>query len=260
MPRKATQLPQKGELVLGTIGRVNPFSVQVMLDEYPGKDGSVHIGEVARKWIKDIRDFVKEGQKVVCLVLDSDESRGTVVLSLKRVDKRQETAKVKEVKREQRAEKMLETTARALGLNLDDAYKQVGYKLLSEFGELYKGFEHALTPAGREILLGRGVPKKWVDALAAVAEKEISPKEVELKFSLELQTPAPNGVEAIKKTLGEAKKKFGVSIKYVSAPKYSVSFKTKDAKAGERKLSEACEFSIKEIKASGGEGKFEKVS
>ena len=69
MPRKATPLPQKGELVLGTISRVNPFSVQIALDEYPGKEGSVHIGEVARKWIKDIRDFVKEGQKVVCLVL-----------------------------------------------------------------------------------------------------------------------------------------------------------------------------------------------
>ncbi len=259
MPRKATQLPQKGELVLGTISRVNPFSVQVALDEYPGKEGSVHIGEVARKWIKDIRDFVKEGQKIVCLVLESDESRGTVVLSMKRVDKRQEKAKIKEVKSEQRAEKMLETAAKSLEKNLDDAYKECGFKLQQEFGELYKGFEHALTPEGRELLIKHGISEKWVSALAAVAEKEISPKEVELKFSLELQTPAPNGIEILKKTLSEAKKNFGISIKYVSAPKYSVSFKTKDAKAGERKLAEACEFSIKEIKASGGEGNFRKV-
>ncbi len=259
MPRKSTQYPQKGELVLGTISRVNPFSVQVSLEEYPGKEGSVHIGEVARKWIKDIRDFAKEGQKLVCLVLDVDEQRGSIILSMKRVDKRQEKAKIKEVKQEQRAEKMLETAAKIMGKNLDDAYKEVGFKLQQEFGEVFKGFELALSESGKENLLRHGIPEKWVSVITAVAEKEISPKEVEIKFELSIQTAAPNGVEILKKDLSESQKKFAVSIKYLSAPKYSLSLKTKDAKAGEHLLEKASEEIIKNIKVAGGEGSFKKV-
>ncbi len=259
MPRKSTPYPQKGELVLGTISRVNPYSVQVSLDEYSGKEGSVQIGEVARKWIRDIRDFAKEGQKVVCLVLDVDLQKGSVFLSMKRIDKRQEKTKIKEVKQEQRAEKMLETAAKSLGLNLDMAYREVGFKFQTEFGELFKAFELSLKQEGRELLLKKGFPQKWVDAVASVAEKEISPKEIEIKFSIEIQTPAPNGVELIKKTLLEVQKKFGISIKYLSAPKYSMSLKTKDAKAGEHTLSNAAEEIIKNIKAFGGEGNFKKV-
>lgn len=259
MPRKATPYPQKGELILGTISRVNPYSVQVSLDEYPGKEGTVQIGEVARKWIRDIREFAKEGQKVVCLVLDADSQRGTVILSMKRVDKRQETSKIKEVKQEQRAEKMLTTAAKELGLNLDDAYRQVGFKLQIEFGELFKAFQQSLTPAGRELLKKKGIPEKWISAIAKISEKEISPKEVEIKFEVQIQTPSPTGVEAIKKNLTDAQKKFGVSIKYLSAPKYSVSLKTKDAKAGEHTLELAAEEIIKNIKTSGGEGSFKKV-
>jgi len=255
MVRRASKFPSPGEIVIGKVVRVNPFSALVKLDEYPGVEGMIHISEVARKWVRDIREFVKVGQKVVVKVLKVEEEKGHVALSLKRVSKKEADAKLKEIKREQRAEKMLDMSARELGLNLDKAYEEVGFKLQEEFGEMWKGFQNALTPEGRALLKKKGIPERWIKAMASIAEKSIEVKEVEIKGSLELSCPAPNGVEIIKAVLTELQKK-GIDVRYVSAPKYLISLKTKDAKKGEKILREAAEKAVNKIMAEGGEGKF----
>ena len=178
MVRKASKFPVPGELVTGRISRVNPYSAFVKLDEYPGVEGMIHISEVARKWIKDIRTFVKEGQQVVVKVMRVDEQKGHVALSLKRVSKNEADAKLKEIKREQRAEKMLGMTAREMGMELDKAYDEIGFKLQEEFGEMWSGFQKALTPEGKEMLKKRGIPDKWIEAMGKVAEKTIEIKEI----------------------------------------------------------------------------------
>ncbi|MHC1573550.1 MAG: S1 RNA-binding domain-containing protein, partial [Candidatus Syntropharchaeales archaeon] len=58
--------PREGELIVGTVKKVLDFGAFVTLDEYPGQEGMIHLSEVASGWIKYIRDYVREGQKVVC--------------------------------------------------------------------------------------------------------------------------------------------------------------------------------------------------
>ena len=86
MPKKG-EWPEKREIVLGTVTRVNPFSAFVSLDEYNNKEGMIHISEVAGKWVRDIRKFVKVGQKVVVMVMRVDKDKSHITLSLKRVKK-----------------------------------------------------------------------------------------------------------------------------------------------------------------------------
>lgn len=255
MVKHSTKYPEPGELVIGRITKVNPFSAYVSLEEYKGVEGMIHISEVARKWIKDIRDFVKLDQTVVLRVMKVEPEKGHVALSMKRVSDSEASAKIKEVRREQRAEKMLEQAAREMKVGLDEAYKQVGFKLQEAFGEIWKGFEHALTPTGRELLEKKGVDRKWIEALAKVAEKSIIIKEVELKGTLCISSPAPDGVEIIKSALSKAKEK-GCKVHYISAPNYSLYLTTKDAKKGEKQLQEAAEAAISIVKAAGGDGSF----
>lgn len=257
MVRKLSKFPTVGELVTGKIIRVNPFSVLVRLDEYPGVEGMVHISEVARKWIKDIREFVKEGDSVVVKVLRVEEERGHVELSMKRVSKNEADAKLKEVKREQKAEKMLEAAGKELGLTLDMAYNEVGFKLQEEFGEMWKAFQTSMTPEGRELLSKKGIPEKWINAIAAIAAKTIEPKEASIKGMLELRSTVPDGLEQIKDTLAAIERK-GIAVRYISAPKYMISFRTKDAKKGEKMIRDAAEEAIRKVTAGGGEGKFER--
>lgn len=253
MPKKEGW-PERREIVLGTVSKVNPFSAFVNLDEYEKLEGMIHISEVAGKWVKDIRKYVKPGQKVVALVMRTDKLKGHITLSLKRVKKYDSDKKMKEYKREIKAEKMLNTLAEKNKMTLDQAYKEIGFQLQDIFGEIFKAFHMSLSDKGYELLIKKGVPEKWAKQIKEIADEQMELKEIEIKADIELTCYQPDGVTVIKKLLKDAKKKHDIELRYISAPKYSILLKTKDAKAGEKELREVGEEIISKLKECNGEG------
>jgi translation initiation factor 2 subunit 1 len=65
---KASEFPEEGELVVCTVQNVKNFGAFVTLDEYGNKEGFIHVRDVATGWVKYIRDYVREGQKIVTKV------------------------------------------------------------------------------------------------------------------------------------------------------------------------------------------------
>jgi len=61
---KKEGFPERDEFVLCTVTNIQFHSVFVDLDEYV-KPGMIHISEISPGRIRNIRDFVKEGKKVV---------------------------------------------------------------------------------------------------------------------------------------------------------------------------------------------------
>ena len=57
-----------------------------------------------------------------------------------------------------------------------------------------------------------------------------------------MESFAPSGVRLIREALLTCKEKFGVTITYISAPKYAVSLVASDYKSGEAQLKMASEF------------------
>ncbi len=257
MPIKPYEYPDEGELVVVKIKNVNPNSADAELVEYPGKIGMIHISEVARKWVKDIRNFVKPGQMSVALVMEVDKKRDFISLSLKRVNRREFDKKMQEFRREEKAEKMLELFAKELGITLEEAYKRVGFKLQEKFGEMFKGFLTALE--NPSILVKKGFNKEDVELLKKVAEKSIEIRERPFKLMLTVRSYEKDGLERVKKFLESIEKKFKVEIKYYAAPQYLLTFGDKDPKKGEKRLNEIIEFGKKESKKFGCEFSAERV-
>lgn len=253
---KRKGLPAMNELVLCSVERITPYAAWCKLHEYPGVEGMIHVSEVSGKWVHDIREFVKQGKQYVAKVVRVEEGKGFINLSLKRVSKRDEKEKMNVFRREQRAEKMLEQAARELNKSLDQAYEEVGYLLQENFGELFVAFEEVRK--SKENLLKRGIPDKWVEAISKVAERNFQEKEFVIKADLELKSYAEDGIEKIRKVLLDLERK-GVVVKYISAPKYRVELKGKDAKLTERKLIESLDEAVKNIKQFEGEGNFKMV-
>ena len=56
--------PEPGDLVIATVQSVTDFGAYAKLDEY-NKRGLLHRSEISSSWIRNIRDFVREGQKLV---------------------------------------------------------------------------------------------------------------------------------------------------------------------------------------------------
>lgn len=70
-----------GEVVEGTVLNITDFGAFIQLPE--GKTGLVHISEVANTYVKDIREHLKEQDKVKVKVLSMDNS-GRISLSIKK--------------------------------------------------------------------------------------------------------------------------------------------------------------------------------
>jgi translation initiation factor 2 subunit 1 len=251
MPRKP-DFPESGDLVICSVQNVKNFGAFVTLDEYEGKEGFIHVRDVATGWVKYIRDHVREGQKVVCKVLGVDRDRGHIDLSLKQVNEHQRREKIQEHKNEKKAEKLLEIVGGKLGKSLDEAYDEVGQKLLEEFGTLYAAFEQAT--ADSETLAELGVDKIWVDAITDVATENIQLPSVTIDGLLEISTPAPDGIDHIREALssGIKGKDASVDIHYLGAPRYKVTVTAEDYKIAENELKEALDRVTARIEKSGG--------
>ena len=129
--------PEPGDLLVCTVTQVVDFGAFVTLDEYPGKQGLIHISEVASGWIKYIRDHVREGQKIVCKVLNVDRSRHHIDLSLKDVNEHQRREKIQEWKADQKSWKWLQMSYDGR----PDDLKRVTDSLIKAFNGLYLAFE-----------------------------------------------------------------------------------------------------------------------
>ena len=72
-----------GAVVEGEVTGITNFGAFLQLPE--GKVGLVHISEVSNVYVKDVRDFLKEHQKVKVKVLSIDPN-GKIGLSIKRLE------------------------------------------------------------------------------------------------------------------------------------------------------------------------------
>ena len=69
-----------GQVYTGTVQKILDFGAIVSL--LPGKDGLLHISQIANERVNQVSDYLKEGQQVRVKVIDADE-KGRVRLSMK---------------------------------------------------------------------------------------------------------------------------------------------------------------------------------
>jgi translation initiation factor 2 subunit 1 len=240
------------------VQNVKNFGAFVSLDEYGGKEGFIHVRDVATGWVKYIRDHVREGQKIVCKVLSVDKERGHIDLSLKQVNEHQKREKIQEWKNEKKAEKLLEIVGTKMGKNLDEAYAEAGEKLINEFGELYSAFEEVTV--NPDALKEVGLDKKWAAAVTEVAKENIQTPSVTIDGVLEISNPKSDGIDHIKKALaiGVDTDDAAVKIHYVGAPKYRISVTAEDYKVAEQELKATVTKITAAVQKAGGAASFKR--
>ena len=227
-------------MIIAKVTKVNPNSAFADLLEYPGLEGMIHISEIARGWVRDIRQHVKANQEIVAVVIKSEP----LSLSLKRLNPNQRSSKLKEWGSEKRAEKMLEMTAKKLDKTLDQAYEEMGFDAQERLGTTFEIFKTAVTKP--EKLKGL-IPAEWFDPVLEIAEKSIEKKEFEFKATLILRAPGSDGINEIKDFVKKAEKT-KLDIHYIASPNYLVKYRTTDPKKGFREFQEKLEKLVKGAK------------
>lgn len=255
---KRNPFPEDGELVVATVKEVKGFGAFVNLDEYPGKEGFIHIAEVAAGWVKYVRDHVRENQKIVAKVIAVDQNRGHVDLSLKRVNDHQRRETIAAWKNESKAEKLLEILGERLGKKPEELLNDFGYKLVETYGSLYSAFEAASVD--EQSLAEEGYKEPWVKTLIELAKENIAVPFVHVKGYVELQSFGKDGVADIRTALEAAEESeyedIEVEVQYTGAPRYRIKVKAPEYKAAEEELQAAAARAIKVVTKAGGIGAY----
>ena len=82
MVNSITAEAEIGKLYLGKVARIVDFGAFVTI--LPGKDGLVHISQIAKERVENVSDHLKEGEDVIVKCTDLD-ARGRIKLSIKEI-------------------------------------------------------------------------------------------------------------------------------------------------------------------------------
>jgi translation initiation factor 2 subunit 1 len=229
--------PETGEMVVATVSRIESYGAYVALDEYNNKEALLHISEISSRWVRNIRNHVRENQKVVLQVLRVDPSKSQVDLSLRRVNKDDRRKKIEQWKKTRKAETLLKQTATEMKVTPEDLFSEISPKLNEANINLYDALEQS-AKKGEKIFTDLGINEKTAEALVKVAKEKIVVKGVTVQGVLEVTAMGNKGIEEIKDLfhglvdLGEETEST-ISIYTLGSPKYRVEVTAEDYKKAE---------------------------
>ena len=252
MPAKRQGFPEENEIVICTVTKIHFHSVFVRLDEY-GKSGMIHISEISPGRIRNLRDYVKEGKVIVCKVLNINEERGHIDLSLRRVNENQRREKINAMKQEQKAEKIVELAAKQHNKDPQEVYNKAVSKIKDDYDSLHSFFEDVVEEKAKMSRLG--VDKKILESITELVKMRIKPPEVVVEGNFDVINYQPDGVEVVKKAFS----KFKENIRYYGAGKYHIELKDSNYKDAEKKLKQVVDQVCKELEKGKSQVSFERI-
>jgi translation initiation factor 2 subunit 1 len=253
--------PSEGELVVAVVREVKQNGAYVDIDEYDGIEGFIFIGEIASGWVKNIRAFVRPGQRLICKVLRTRKDNKSLELSLKSVSEERKRDRLAQWKNEERAKQLLKVLAEQVGWS-EDELAETQMELTESYATLYGAFEEAAkSPDSLEEV---GFEGDWIAAFIEIAVKNIIPDTVVIRGRFVLNVDQAEGIDVIKEALIAAENisneesELIVTCHYDGAPSYRIDLKAPDFKTAEEAWDNATTACIEIIQNAGGSAEAER--
>lgn len=243
-------IPEEGELIFCTVTKIFGHGVFVIMDEY-NKPAMIHISEIAPGRIRNMREYVIEGKKLVCVVLRIHPDKGHVDLSLRRVNESQKRKKLEEIKVEQTAEKLIEVVAKQLKRDPAKVLQEVVPLITKDHPTLSSCFADVVN--GQVSLKELGVEKEFAEKLTELITQKMKPPKAIISGKISLKSFEPDGVVIIRDALMKAQESAPeISIKYLGDGKYLLQVEAVTFKEAEKKLEKAAEIAMKPVEKKDG--------
>ncbi len=246
-------IPDVGDFVIIKITKILPHGAYARLTEY-NMDAYLPISEVASGWIKNIHEFIKEGQQDVAKVIYVDREKGSVDISLKKATTKNKKDKTDEYGLERRAEGMFNKALEASG---SQESKQ---QIVAEVAKTESTYDGLVN----DIFEGKDPLKDlketaFKDKLYEIVAKTIKPKTYTVAYNVDLTTTdTKSGIGTIREAFTKIEAR-NVEVLYLGAPKYRLIATDSSFPKAEAKIKEAqqilekykdIEFSIKGSKVA----------
>jgi translation initiation factor 2 subunit 1 len=249
---EASELPDRGEIVLCTVREITPHGIYVDLDEYNNMNGFLHISEISTGWVRNIDRVAKVQQKLVLKVIRAERSRREVDLSLRQVTNEEKRNKLIEWKQNEKATTIMGSVKKELALG-DVQFNEIVAKLEKEHGSLYDALETA-TKKGEKAFAGLEIPEPIVKEILETANEKITAPKYEVGAIVEISSKAGDGIQQIKDALDAASGASStaeIKVTYVGAPRYRLRVIADDYKQADKVMNSALEHIQEEIGKQG---------
>jgi len=247
-------MPEQDQLVIATVKKIMPYGAFCTLDEYGRREAFLHVSEVASRWVKNIHEFLKEGQRVVARVHRVTIEKDQVDLSLRRVTEADKKLKMETYRREKRAQKLFELCAKKAKAEPGKAMETAGTALIEKYGDIYSALEK-VSFTGDSAFEGLSLSDEWKKALTEVAVANIHLPEVVIGENVVATVYSPDAIDRIKEAFADvsalSREGSEISVHYLGAPRYNVRVKAADYKTAEKVLLEANEAVQRRLKGLG---------
>ncbi|MDH5361932.1 MAG: S1 RNA-binding domain-containing protein [Aigarchaeota archaeon] len=250
-------LPAFGDLVIGTVKRIDTYGAYVTLDEYGGIEARVDRREIALRRIRSIKRHLQVGQQTVFKVKRAQERPVQIDLSLRRVQRNERREKLISWNQQQKVEKILTTLAERTGVS-DQTVEESVVKPLWDRGEdVYATFKKISEKRKLPAELS-GIPGNLQDELIRLCSSEIQPRKEFLTGILILSSRNKYGANDIREAalaaLSAGTEDATVTLNVMGTPLYRLRVESSDKKVAIAVFDSAVQKSIAKIEERGGFG------
>ena len=216
---------EERQLVLCTVEKIIGTVVFVRIEG--NGEGTIVTSEISPGRIRNLRDYVVPGKKIVCKVLK--KAGNQIHLSLRRVKLSEKKAVLDRVKKTKNISALIKSVLNEKAESIID--------LISKKHDVVEFIEESKSnPQILEEFIPKNQAEKIIEILKSKKERE-----VELKKAFNLSSKEGNGMiilkEIIKKSQ-ESLKEIKAEVSYIAAGKYLLRIKEKDVKKAKQALQE----------------------
>ena len=199
------------DIVLCTVEQISGTTVFVKIEN--NGEGTIVVSEIAPGRIRNLRDYVVPGKKIVCKILRVEQNN--IILSLRRVGEKERKEVMDRYDKEKSSLSILKSV-------LGEKAPETAEKIKKKEKSIYEFLQNC--KAGKE-KLEEYMTKEEAERVCNILQEK-KEKQVEVKKEFVLESLKSNGIILIKKILLQYKEK----ISYLSAGKFSMSIKSLDYK------------------------------
>lgn len=216
---------EQNQIVLCTVDKILGTTVFVKIQG--GGEGTITTSEISPGRIRNLRDYVVPGKKIVCKILSIKGDK--IYLSLRRVKQNEKKELLDRLSKEKSYKAILKTV-------LKDDSKEVVEKIEENYS-VADFFEEAKEDPK---IIEKYVSKADAEKILKILEtKKDKPKEI--KYMVHLSSDASNGINQVKDILQNATKESRCEISYLAAGKYRLALTGKDFKEIKSEINEVIE-------------------
>ena len=215
---------EDGDVALCTVERIVGTTVFVKIED--DGEGTLIVSEVAPGRIRNLRDYISVGRKIVCKILKIDSS-GNINVSLRRVTTKEKKEVLDLYEKEKSSLSILKSVVKEKADEIAEKIKKESS--LAEFLQACR-----TSPEKLEKYMSKEETEKICKILQEKKEKKV---EIKIKFNLRSQDP--DGIKKIKSILNISKE--GAEMVYLAAGSFSLKATAKEYKEANRLANEILE-------------------